>query len=252
THTHFFFSVVMEPLSKPRLSTVSLFVLFVHLQLSSTGDCPADGRTWVPSAGRCYHFVHGDEDTVKSYTFEGAHAFCQGFELVSIQSQEENDFILNYSPEVWKGNIAVWLGMYYDTNSEEMRWFGDQGLSYTNWEAVSTPLAGEELVPVETCGALHSSTGKWEKVSCDLMENGVICETSQREVDPGKQKSSVVLVVLVVLSVVVVMVISVSIWVLHQKRNPGVAVFTPFEFHPPFRSPYGDRSYLVEDQDDMP
>lgn len=112
-------------------------------------DCPADGRTWVPSEGRCYHFVHGEEDIVKSYTFERAQTFCQGFgsycfvflsiylksmslyvrfdcvyipwavpELVTIQSKEENDFILKYSPEVWKGNINVWLGMYYDTNSK--------------------------------------------------------------------------------------------------------------------------------------
>ena len=39
-------------------------------------------------------------------------------ELVTIQSQEENEFILKYSPEVWKGNTNVWLGMYYDTSSE--------------------------------------------------------------------------------------------------------------------------------------
>lgn len=39
-------------------------------------------------------------------------------ELLNIQSAEENDFVIKYSPEVWKGNINVWLGMYYDTNSK--------------------------------------------------------------------------------------------------------------------------------------
>lgn len=39
-------------------------------------------------------------------------------ELLSIQSAEENDFVVKYSPEVWKGNVNVWLGMYYDTNSK--------------------------------------------------------------------------------------------------------------------------------------
>lgn len=38
-------------------------------------------------------------------------------ELLSIQSAEENDFVVKYSPEVWKNNVNVWLGMYYDTNS---------------------------------------------------------------------------------------------------------------------------------------
>ncbi|KAK0146480.1 CD302 antigen [Merluccius polli] len=231
----------MESLSKhrPRLSTIGVFVaLLVRLRLSSAGDCPADGRTWVPSGGSCYHFVHGEEDKVKSYTFERAQSFCQGFELVTIQSKEENDFILKYSPEVWKGNTNVWLGMYYDTNSDELKWFGEKDLSYTNWQTVSS--AASELAPMEMCVTMHSSTGKWENVSCvDQLENGVICETSQ--------KPSVVLSVLLVLSVVAIMVISAVIWFLHQKRNPGMTIFTPFEYHPSFGgASHGDRSYLVE------
>ncbi|KAG7278700.1 hypothetical protein CRUP_023349 [Coryphaenoides rupestris] len=139
--------------------------------------------------------------------------------------------------------------MYYDTNSEEMKWFGEQGLSYTNWEN-REPSSG--LVPVETCVALHSSTGKWEKVSCvDQAENGVICETSEKDVEAGKQKPSTVLMVLVVLSVVAIMMVSAGIWVVHQKRNPGTAIFTPFEYHPPFGTPNGDRTYLVE-AEEMP
>ena len=39
-------------------------------------------------------------------------------ELLTVQSAEENDFVIKYSPEVWKGNVNVWLGMYYDTNSK--------------------------------------------------------------------------------------------------------------------------------------
>lgn len=39
-------------------------------------------------------------------------------ELLTIQSAEENDFVIKYSPEVWKGIVNVWLGMYYDTNSK--------------------------------------------------------------------------------------------------------------------------------------
>lgn len=39
-------------------------------------------------------------------------------ELLTIQSAEENDFVIKYSPDVWKGNVNVWLGMYYDSNSK--------------------------------------------------------------------------------------------------------------------------------------
>lgn len=41
---------------------------------------------------------------------------CFFTELLTIQSAEENDFVINYSPEVWKEVVNVWLGMYYDTN----------------------------------------------------------------------------------------------------------------------------------------
>lgn len=47
--------------------------------------------------------------------------FCHAFffpELLSIQSAQENDFAIKYSPEVWKGTVNVWLGMYFDTDSE--------------------------------------------------------------------------------------------------------------------------------------
>lgn len=39
-------------------------------------------------------------------------------ELLSVQSAEENDFVLNYSPMVWKGVMNVWLGMNFDTDSK--------------------------------------------------------------------------------------------------------------------------------------
>ena len=39
-------------------------------------------------------------------------------ELLTIQSAEENYFVIKYSPEVWKGIVNVWLGMYYDTSSK--------------------------------------------------------------------------------------------------------------------------------------
>lgn len=46
---------------------------------SVSPDCPADSRTWVPFQDRCYHFVHGQEDSIKSYTFERARTLCRGF-----------------------------------------------------------------------------------------------------------------------------------------------------------------------------
>ncbi|XP_072300454.1 CD302 antigen [Eucyclogobius newberryi] len=218
---------------------------------STAGDCPADGRMWVPSDDRCYHFVHGEEDAIKSYTLERAKTLCQGFDLLTIQSAEENDFVINYSPEVWKGNVNVWLGMYYDTNSEDMRWLGSDPVEYTNWEFSSSP---SDLVPVDTCVALHTVSGRWENVSClDDVENGVVCETAQITLN-STHKSNGVLSALVILSVVAIMGISAVIWFLQQKHNIGSGILSAFEYHPPFRVLDNDQSCLVETEetDSMP
>ncbi|XP_053184768.1 CD302 antigen isoform X2 [Scomber japonicus] len=226
-----------------------LLVLCTQPSLGLTGDCPGDGRTWVPFGDRCYHFVHGEEDKIKSYSFERAKSLCQGFELLTVQSAEENDFVVNYSPEVWKGIVNMWLGMYYDTTSENMKWFGEDPVKFTNWEDSYSP---SDLVPVDSCVALHSNTGKWEAVSCqDELENGVVCEAAQEE---ARKKPSALLSALVILSVVAIMGVSAVIWFLHQKHNLGSTILTAFEYHPPFRVLDTDRSCLVEaeETDSMP
>uniref|UniRef100_A0A3P8VWA1 CD302 molecule n=1 Tax=Cynoglossus semilaevis TaxID=244447 RepID=A0A3P8VWA1_CYNSE len=219
------------------------YILLLSCFLCLSSDCPADGRTWVPFQDKCYHFVHGEEDSIKSYTFERAKSLCQGFGLLTILSAEENDFVIKYSPQVWKGNVNVWLGMYYDTDSENMCWLHDEApVRYTNWEDSSSP---SDLVPVDTCVALHSNTGKWENISClDEVENGVICKTDQKT--ETKPKSNALLSALVILSVVAIVGISAVIWFLHQRHNIGSTIMTAFEYHPPFRVLNSDQSYLVE------
>lgn len=72
-----------------------------------SSDCPADGRTWVPFRDRCYHFVHGEEDKLKSYTFERAKTLCQGFGTWGIflshilSRQKKNDKWAVFLMYVW-------------------------------------------------------------------------------------------------------------------------------------------------------
>lgn len=65
-------------------------------------------------------------------------------------------------------------------SGDSMRWFGDDPVQFTNWENSSA----SDLVPLDTCVALHSNTGRWENVSClEEVENGVVCETGQSKMD---------------------------------------------------------------------
>lgn len=53
----------------------------------------------------------------------------------------------------------------------KFQWFDQSDLGYKNWEVSS------ELSPINTCVALHLSTGKWIKVSCaDDPQYGVVCQ----------------------------------------------------------------------------
>lgn len=237
-------AVIMEVLKNKPCSRLWLCVLCLQLlHRAFAGDCPADGRVWVPFKDRCYHFVHEEEDAIKSYTLQRAKTLCREFDLLTIQSSEENDFVIKYSPEVWKGNVNVWLGMYYDTNNDGMRWSDNSTVDYTNWEYSSSP---SDLVPIDTCVVLHSVSGRWENVSCqDEVENGVVCEAAQKTVNTS-HKANAVLSALVILSVVAIMGISAVIWFLQQKHSLGSGILSAFEYHPPFRVLDNDQSCLVE------
>uniref|UniRef100_A0A8C2GSJ2 CD302 molecule n=1 Tax=Cyprinus carpio TaxID=7962 RepID=A0A8C2GSJ2_CYPCA len=153
---------------------------------SFRADCPADGCTWLPFGLSCYHFVHGEEDIAKSYSLQDA----KDMYLLTVKSAEENDFIITYSPSVWKGKKSVWLGMYYYSDEDVFKWHDDNSvLRCSNWEDGSSD--DTDLPLLDRCVILHSNTGKWENVSCtDEPENGVVCKTSKCTLHPHCSSSS--------------------------------------------------------------
>ncbi|XP_051566660.1 CD302 antigen [Myxocyprinus asiaticus] len=224
---------------------IVLLILTCHLTRGQdTADCPADGRTWLTFGSNCYHFVHGEEDIAKSYSIQDAKDMCRGYDLLTVKSAEENDYIIKYSPSVWKGNMSVWLGMYYDSDDDVFKWHDDNSvLSYNNWEDGGSD--DTDLSLMDTCVTLHTNTGKWENISCtDEPENGVVCQT--KAVWTVAPKSSPLLSALVIISVVLIVAVSAVVWFLHQRNNPGSSILNLIEYHPPFRSPSADQTCLVE------
>ncbi|KAG9271513.1 CD302 antigen [Astyanax mexicanus] len=216
-------------------------------QGQATGDCPADGRTWVPFGKSCYHFVHGEEDIPKSYTIERAKEICSGFStsLLTVRSAEENSFIADYSSKVWKGSINIWLGMYYDSDVDAFKWNDNSPLTFNKWEE------GDEEDPeqplIDTCVILHVASEMWENVSCsENPENGVVCETLQKTVVPVNKNGSPVLSALVIVSVILILGISAFVWFIQQRSNSGSTLLPSFEYHPPFGAPSADQTCLVE------
>ncbi|XP_017326000.1 CD302 antigen [Ictalurus punctatus] len=231
-------------------NTLSL-VIFISILLrycaraQANGVCPADVRTWVPFGQSCYHFVHGEEDVAKSYTIEKAKDMCQGFALLTVRSAAVNDFIVQYSPKVWKGTVNIWLGLYYDSDDDQFKWNDNSIVSYKNW--VEGGSADWDIPIMDKCVVLHSSTGKWENISCsETSENGVVCEAAQKAVVIGKKNGSPLLSALVILSVIAILGISAVVWFFNQSSSSGSPLLPSFEYHPPFRSPSADQTCLVE------
>ncbi|TRY66194.1 hypothetical protein DNTS_028304 [Danionella cerebrum] len=212
-----------------RLCRVTFFYL-VFITFSghvTRGEDTADGRTWLTFDLNCYHFVHGAEDVAKSYSLQDAKDICRGYGLLTVRSADENEFVVKYSPSVWKGSMNVWLGLYYDSDGS--------ALSFSNWE--DGGFEDSDLPLMDTCVALHSSTGRWENISCtDEPENGVICKT----------KSRPMLSALVIISVLLILLISALIWFLQQRKSSGSSILSLMEYHPPFGSPSADQTCLVE------
>ena len=62
-------------------------------------------------------------------------------------------------------------------SGDDVRWLGEQAVTYSNWEDGSSL---SDLAPMDTCVTLHTNTRKWEKVSCEEdLENGVVCEAPE-------------------------------------------------------------------------
>ncbi|XP_066542884.1 CD302 antigen [Hoplias malabaricus] len=221
-----------------------LTFLFLCSQGQVNGDCPADGRTWVPFGQSCYYFVHGNEDRFKSYTIEKAKEMCKDYGLLTVRSAEENSFIVENSLQVWKGgNNNMWLGMYYNSDDDEFKWNDESHVTFKNWEEGDAE--DPEMPLIDTCVILHAASGKWENVSCsEQPQHGVVCETPQIRLQ--RKNASPLLSALVVISVIMILGISAAVWFLQQRKGSGSTLFPSFEYHPPFRAPSADQTCLVE------
>ena len=99
-----------------------------------------------------------------SWTEAETKALALGGQLVSINSQEENDFITN---DPLLSNVNLWIGLYRENNpGDNFNWVNCSPLSYTNW---STGTASPTLNPDEQFGYLVSNgcpdAGQWKNIN---------------------------------------------------------------------------------------
>ncbi|MEE6489421.1 hypothetical protein FKM82_015554 [Ascaphus truei] len=138
-------------------------------------ECPSP--VWIPFNNRCYTFLHAQ--LKNSLNIDLARDLCKvsGADIISINTEEENAFLLKIFQTEWKGPKEILLGLFYDSDDDSLKWYDNSEVTFTNWRE-ETP-SNEDL---NTCAAMDTLTGQWEQISCEkFIEMGTVCKTNSRK-----------------------------------------------------------------------
>lgn len=206
-------------------------------------ECPSGTKiSWISYKNRCYTVL--DEFSKHSLGIEDARELCRASassaDLVSVNSEEENVFLVNTYRTNWQGPEEVWLGMFYDTDTDSLKWFDNSEVSYSNW----TKQYSEDLPLAEICAVIHIKSGHWSKVNCELSSRvGIICETSFNKY--GDKKA--LITVLVIMSVTFVSISSVVFWFLCERKQTSLGS-SSLDYQPAARTPHDEHILLDSEE----
>ncbi|ELW47108.1 Lymphocyte antigen 75 [Tupaia chinensis] len=159
-------------------------------------------------------------------------------DMISIHNEEENAFLLDTLKKRWKGPDDILLGMFYDTDNANFKWFDNSNMTFDKWTDQEDD---EDLV--DTCAFLHIKTGEWKKGNCEVSSvEGTLCKTAIPYEKKYLSDNHILIAALVIASMVILTVLGAIIWFLY-KRNSESGFATVFSTAP--QSPYDDDCVLV-------
>ncbi|XP_019523151.1 PREDICTED: low affinity immunoglobulin epsilon Fc receptor isoform X2 [Hipposideros armiger] len=136
--------------------------LWIELRMSNGSMCNMCPEKWVNFQRKCYYFGEGAKRWIQARL---ACSKLQG-RLVSIHSQEEQDFLVKHI-----NRKESWIGLR-DLNIEgNFVWMDENPVNYSNWRPGEPNNGGEG----EDCVMMLSS-GQWNDAFCNSLLNGWVCE----------------------------------------------------------------------------
>ncbi|XP_076467662.1 uncharacterized protein LOC143298664 [Babylonia areolata] len=128
----------------------------------STGLVPRNvfcDAGWASYGDSCYEVLEDER------TWFDAHEMCRqlGAELVSIDSQLENDYVFSIVAGLAVQG-GVWLGLNDIQESYFYQWNDGSEVTFTNWD-VGMPVSSPSQE--QHCVALNNQTGGWRTVFCE-------------------------------------------------------------------------------------
>jgi hypothetical protein len=124
--------------------------------------CP---ETWFTRRGFCYHFV------MKSLSWKAASDKCRqdGADLVSIQDQEENSYLIAVSNDLSAATPSMrrfWIGLTDQGEEGNMAWSNGDRLGFTSW-GPRQPSVHRKKRFDENCIVINSqNVGLWDDIAC--------------------------------------------------------------------------------------
>ncbi|KAG8559859.1 hypothetical protein GDO81_017478 [Engystomops pustulosus] len=192
-------------------------------------ECPAP--LWVQFRNRCYTFVHVTQSNLLS--IELGRELCKdiGADIISISSQEENSFLVEMFKTKWKGPTEIFLGMFFDSDDNSLKWYDKSEVTFVNWGKIQ--LSDNNL---DTCVKMDTQSGRWDITDCDgFTESSVLCKYEPKENHTIDKKA--VMITLIMTFITIALVLSIVVILLHKRRSA---------LHRAELLPYSDDAVLVD------
>ncbi|XP_069472454.1 CD302 antigen [Ambystoma mexicanum] len=190
--------------------------LIVDSICAGCGDGVCPSPMWISFRSGCYTVL--PTTLTNSFGIDKARELCKvsGADIVSINNEEENQFITDAFKNQWKGQKEVFLGLFFDTDEKAFKWFDNSEVTFTNWNEDDI---SEELM--NTCAALHTQSGQWRKMSCEnFTEMVTLCKATPYSQEKKTAVGENVLITsLVIVVSMLVSIASIVLWVQCKRSN---------------------------------
>ncbi|CAG2172292.1 unnamed protein product [Oppiella nova] len=142
-------------------------------------NCPEGWEPYLEK--KCFKIL---PDELKNYDL--AQDLCNkqgsGATLLTIHSQQEQDFLSDLLFTKYKIVDSVWIGA--SVSDKKMTWVDESTDDYTNWEPSEPSDAANDCVQMEPA---PPNTGKWVDVACNK-QNKVVCQNGQQSTHDDIQR----------------------------------------------------------------
>ncbi|KAM7424371.1 hypothetical protein PAMA_000626 [Pampus argenteus] len=177
--------------------------------------CPS---TWVKFGHSCYNF----EPVVQRLTFEEAREHCRqkvnSSDVLTVESETENRFVLE---QLWSTGFLhqnMWLGIYFNFDTDSMSWVDGSSMDYTNWPNK----APDSKLLTDSCVTTRVVDGLWHLSQC-TERLGFVCKTisdviTEVEVEPLNGLHHGIIPAAVLVAVLIFALLAGVMWFMYRRN----------------------------------